>query len=545
MFNKCKKGMSLVYVMVCLIIIGLTATALIKMSHKNALVQITYSQSESARLAVHAGFDKALAFFENEDTGTVLPLLRAWIDKPQEELTESQRWIIGTPKSYDSLYSDCQYKVQLLGFDTATFSISLYSEGLTKQGNRASAFGTYALDGLGFSKENNSDARPTNALHLGQGAGEIIAPLKVMKGDTWVDNPKSYFAGPGTPHEFYGLFMTSDRGGNTMQIKSAIFHDKAYIRCPIKIDGNSFTVKNGIGLEQSINTTQPVTVKGGDIYFNGDYKTTGAGAGTAGIHLYNNSNAFFWEDQKFNSSPIATGFVTKDATTHEINDEKDSIVNIKERMKITKAEPPEIIVDIDIIPESYRYKASDISGGSPLTADHLNRAYGKKTLWNDFLVITGNPYVHNSVSSSGTLNCKVIWILESAYTLVSNSKMFTMSDNALMLLYLGDTKVNYFKLGSKFRGFIYSDGSDATENNKHIFQASSSEVHGGILIKDRIFRMESNGGDFRVYYDTTALNAFDTLGLFKLVDDVDTTDGESTLIMTADRIESELLSRSF
>lgn len=548
MVHTSKQGMSLVYVMLCLIIIGFTTTALIKMSHKNAITQIQYSNSESARIAVKSGFDFALSKLESkesDDQKEILKTLQAWIDSTDApELNNPHRWLVGSQNSYDTLEDNSFYRVQILGFDSSDFAISLLSEGLNKNGTKASAMGTYYLDGLGFAADTSQGIYPTNALHLGQGAGEIIAPLKIMRGDTWVDNPKSYFAGAGIPHEFHGLFMTSNNGGNTMQIKSAIFHETAFIRCPIKIDGNSFIVKKGIGLEQDINTTQPVTVEGGDFYFNGNYKTTGAGAATAGVHLYNNADAYVWSAQQFNSSSITSGVVEKDATPHEINGETDRIVNMKSRLGITKQDPPEISVDISKIPASYRYEASTISGNSPLTANHLNTAYKNKALWNDFLVITGNPYVHNSVSSLGTLDCKVIWILENAPTLVSNTQMFTMSSNALMMLYLGNTKVDYFKLPETFRGFIYSDGA-ALSAAKHIFQGSQSEVHGGILIKDRTFRLESNGGNFEVYYDSTIINAFSELGLFVLEGDVDTVDTDQTLVLTKEKIDTELLSRSF
>lgn len=546
MFLPNKRGIAMVYVMICLIIIGMTATALIRLSHKTSITQIQYSNSESARLAVHSGFEKALSFFESTEEDSILSVLRAWADSTDPATIPDQfRWVAGTQNSYDSIYSDCKFKVQILGFDTASFSISLQSEGLTQTGHKASAIGTYFLDGLGFDADTNQAVIPINALHLGQGAGEVVSTLKVMNGDTWVDNPKSFFVSTGSPHEFHGLFMTaSDNSTDIFKIKDMIFYDQVYIQCNTSIQNGVIDCRKGIGFENNVWTSGIFEIYGGPFVINGNYSGDG-GTMVSGIHFKENYDIIGWDDKTFKTTD---GDELHEIALSEQNaiEEDDSITNVKALLGVSKQEPPEINVDISIIPTGLIHDSRTLFGSSTEpNAYHINNAYKNQPLWNDFLVLKGRSSAWNAFGNGGTLNCKVIWIMENESTLEAPwNGMFEMSDTSLFLLYLDNTQVNNFRLPDNYRGFIYSDGS-ASSTPKHIFFGHNNEVHGGILIKDRTFRLQDDGGSFDVYYDADVINSFADLGLFVLEGDTDTIDTDKTLILTQERIESQLLSRSF
>lgn len=559
MFKQNRKGISLVYVMICLIIIGLTASALIKVSHKNALVQIQYSRSESARLAVHAGFEKALAFFESDKEAEILPLLQEWVDKESpDKITNTHKWIIGKQDVFDTLYTDCKFKVQLLGFDTSNFAISLHAEGESGTGHKASAVGTYILNGLGY--DNKNSFYPTNALYLGSGADEINTQL-IVNGNTYMNESGQFYVGG---HILRGEFRRRANGNNSeLYLNNTTFEGPAYfIDGNVKFEGQKSTFKKGIGggARFEVSGTNGPRVTGVGAFFNSTLRFIGGvwngNMQLNGTPLHGVAPASNYGAGSGDGLPVL--YTNGSAPSNAPGVLENSPMNIPNKLNISPDDPPKIEIDLDairahsgIINYSPGTALPGISAKSNLTGSDLNNLYNNnksryyKSKWLIVNMQSGDgslPFAKGGIGFSG----KMILLVEDVNMQVSTD-LYESASDGITFLYLGsDKQITQFGGSSQFRGFIYANSTKSGSGNQcSLIMKSDPALHvkGSIYcVNSGHYRMEG-GSPLTISYDSLVLKELADIGVF--IDPSDTVSTSSNLVFKEPRLSADLLSRSF
>lgn len=540
--------MSLVYVMVCLIIIGFTATALIKMSHKNSINQIHYSQSESARLAVQSGFEKALAFFEHGSDSAVLGLLQEWIDKPVDNISTEHRWLLGSGTQYDTLDSQSKFRVQMLGFDPKNFAVALYSEGEENTGHKASAYGTYSLKGLGYK---TIDANiPPNAIQMDNGAFEINVNMEIF-------GNSSLKAGMTINTDFlkfHGTFrydsLPSGEIDSLILNTSTTFDSLAYFAGkiasypPVYFKRSAgfrglFQVpppRANFGIDPSGNDNLYIFAGGSNnCYFYGKY------------NLKNNRLERYNRRAKYKSkfkNYIGSGTVSN-------ND-----VDIPLSIGLNSEPDPEIHFNYKaVLAPQFTPHFTFSSINDKLTGKKMNQLYdgNKDNLWNGFLVIHIPAHLSNQWFSpfetseeDEDFTGKTIIICESKKAEITN--FYESTNDAITAFFVTNVNTNNrnFVGLKKFRGFLYIDKVKA---DYFVYQPEEpyAEFIGSVYGSPN-GRFKFDGGtDYTtiVRYNEELLTTIAKTGILTHPDSSNSSTTSTTLVKTQERIQTELLSRSF
>lgn len=515
---KNNHGATLIYILAAFMIISFIGVTMIKQSHHEQKASSDFSAMTTAEHAARSGIQATIDYFENDPNSTnILSLLNAYI----HDASHSPRWILGDNSTYISVNSNLKYKTQLLNFsyDNVTFSnnfrVTINSYGLGKGNSQKIITTVLNLNGLGW--KNDPNQVPTNALYLGSGAGEIVSPINVH-GDTYVNNPASQFVdGPHTS-DFFGTFRTGT-GTTTMQFRGCTFHKQAYFRCPVNFNAADALFLKGAGFEKMVtNDGVKFEVVDGDVYFNDGFSGNGNNHTTAPI--LNDTNDLFWNTGSSNTYETSDDDDMADIVSDEgpgSTSYSSSISNIAGQLGISAEAPPELNVDLSAA-NSYRIPVSSIS--SQPDGDDFNDEYEDKVgnLFGHpdtgFLVVSGMPSNYNAVSSDGPFKYKLIWILENnGVKPFRGLHLFNTTSNAIVLIYLKNTRFEYVQPGSYFRGMFFAE--DWTGTGKHIFRGNSGHVYGAMYFEDAIFRLESGGGDLDIHWDSTAINQLAMLNIFK------------------------------
>ncbi len=454
------KGMSLVYVMICLIIIGMTTTALIKMSHKSSLTQIQYSNSESARLAVIAGFDNALSFLETDnkaDQEKVLAALQNWIDAKKPEDIKNP-WIVGGKNLYTSINSsneaskDCKFKVKILGFDPDKYALCLQTQGEGRGGSRASAIGTYIIDGLGYDKKKG--ITPTHALYLGSGADEINTEL-IVNGSTYMNETGKFYKGG---HTFNGEFRRDANGStDTLNMRGSTFNGPAYfIDGELKFFGTQSTFNKGLGSSSSIyvqgGNCPKVTAIGA--FFNAPFKCQNH---NGNMNLNNVPLIAYGKDSDFSAAAgSGLAYLHSDGKAPD-NDPGELVtgkLKIYDLLSIEENNPPQIDVDLEKIkahtgiinyaPGSALPNMTKNKGLSGSDLDSLYQKNKSRYFKNDWLIVNlqaGDSSKHFDTTSANGFSGKIILLVEDENLSISTS-MYNSSSSMVTFLLLGSDKQN-------------------------------------------------------------------------------------------------------
>lgn len=558
-------GLSLVYVMLCLIIIGITTTALIKMSHKNAMVQLQYSSSESARLAVQAGFDNAISFLESGDAQTqqrILTALQQWVDMEKPEDINNP-WIVGDATNSDSLTNLCKFKVQLLGFDTSTFAVTLYSEGAGRGKAKASAIGTYIIEGLGF--DNKKSIIPTHALYLGSGADEINTSL-IVNGSTFMNESGQFYT---NGHTFNGEFRRFANGSTTpLNMQSATFNGPAYFQGGnLLFSSGRSRFRKGVGISATTFVQGPngPIVDSVGIFLNAPFRF-----GDYNGNLYlEDVNLFAYGGEENFGSTNGTNkrngleFLSSHSTTgHEPDNDPGEMrlgpINIPQELGISPNLPPEIDIDLDKIKAhpgviDYSPGIGSLPGlniNSHLTGADLNTLYTKnankyyKDKWLIVNMTTGDGS-RAFRSDNSAFTGRLILIVEDSDLPISTD-LYNSGNSGITFLYLGsDKQITQMGGSPLFRGFIYANSTYISDTSHSLVMQSNPALHvkGSIYcVNDGRFRMEGNN-PLTITYDSLVLNELEALGVF--IDPNDTTETSTDLVIKAPSLTTKLLSRSF
>lgn len=556
------KGLSLVYVMLCLIIIGITTTALIRLSHKHSVVQLQYSNSESARLAVQAGFDNAISFLESSDAETqqkILAKLQQWVDmEKMHDVTDP--WIVGSAQNCDSLTKACKFKVQLLGFDTSTFAVTLHSEGVGKGRSKASAIGTYIIEGLGFDKKKS--IRPTHALYLGSGADEINTPLTV-NGSTFMNKSgKLYKRG----HVFNGEFRRYANGStDQLNIQGSLFQGPALFEDGNVLFSNTRSLfRKGLGISANtfIQGSNAPIVQSVGLFLNGPVRCENYNGNfeLADIALY-----AYGDKNKFRAGAGYGLQYLHSAGEEPENDPGEyllSPIDLHAQLGIEKELPPTLVVDLDKIRAHHgviNYSPGigslpGIAANSNLTGGDLNALYTSnsnkyyKDEWLILNITQGNGSQPFNADTTGktAFTGKMILIVEEA-SIDMGTNLYNSSSSANTFIYIGsDEQIINMGGSSLFRGFIYCNSTYVSDTSYALLMQSVPPLHvrGSIYcVNEGHFRLNGYPSSMTISYDDNVLDELADLDIF--IDPNDTSEVSTDLVIKAANLRTELLSRSF
>lgn len=523
------KGMTMLYVLAALLIVTFLGSALIKLGHKDTTDSIDYGSMSLSSITAKSSMQAAVNKFEKKSQDAV-DFLNDYIDSDVTDTTKL--WFLGTPENPISMSKKQNYAVKIQGFDTSTFTIQLLGFGYCNEG-RKKVIGIYKLNGIDWELNTLPNPKPVCALHLGNGAGEINAPIHIY-GNTYIDNPQATFCDGSHNSHFEGEVKTAP-GNTQLTVRGAVFHGPTYFRCPVLHNAVSPHYYAGVGYERDVyisGTNDPV-VTGGGMWINGNYSTENTGR----IQM-NGFQIFGWDDKSYyarSGGPntlrgISTG---EDGTSGELN---DSIEYVYDSLGISPAAPPPFNINLD---EARTYAIPVSSVASTPDADDFNNKYNSMSssqlLGEEFLVVEGRGNNYWAAEKGGTFTKKLIWIMENEDPFrVNLSGMFETSQDAVIFLYLNNTGIEQFRNVNRFNGFIYVENTTDTL----IFSGEyTSHIYGGVYVKDGIYRREGNS-TFHIHYDVDVIDELDAVGVFSDTGTV-VVQGDD-LILTEPSITTEL-----
>ncbi len=556
----------MLYVLVALIATGFISVALLKISTSDRISNVNYGTSATARSAAKSGIVYAIQQLEASGSANVdatLERLQAWVDSARtSDIPDNYVWFTtGTDHFQDMVgSSDLQFRTKILAFDHNEFTVTLQSEGIGNGGARATIVAVHHLDGLKI--EAHPTVRPTNALHLGGGAGELDRALNVYGGMYIKGNGYCYGTDIPDRSNFYGQVYIDYRANKGFTIKNATFHEEVYFGghsdsiqlvtdysiSPASASALTKTIfKKGIGVENrlyvgshyigSTGSNGPsIDVESGGIYANGaifwNQNTS------TKFDLMNNGVASLRQGKSYRSAGSNGGdkIIKNNTGSSIIYNTTD--IDIPLALGIPK--PPVIPIFLDDI----RLKAQNFPSGNSVTGAQMNTYYDN---FGDYYIDDADEKwaVYNYRGSGGTpfqsggtgFKGKVIWLVES-HNMAISTQFYEHDivgaptvdkptlDKGLTVLYVGNNKKIEGMGGcDNFRGFIYS-----VTNKKNIYKAKNgSAFYGGIYQSNPagVFRLEGEttgaSGTFEIHYDAGVMNDLEPLRIFSDPTKVETT----------------------
>ncbi len=547
-----KKGNTLIYVVIALIAIAYVASTLIRMGHHNSMTQVNYSNSESARIAVINGFEKALDSLETTDKTWAEEFLQEWVDSVNSD-NITNKWIVGDDSKYDSLGSEGKFRVRVLGFDRDSFNITLFSEGIGKGDSKASATGTYSLLGLRYKQETWLGNSPTNALQMDNGNFEFT-PKIIVNGGTSVKEKMTIHSDATFNGDF--RFDSLDAGGI----------DSMYMSAPVTVNGNAYyneqvttngllkvTGNLGIEGELTFGNNELEVGNGKKVYLNGGATIDGNTiANLNGCDLYAYDTTF----KRGSNSGLTNVFQSGTFNSPDGNPISPKTTAVDKKVGVGSKPAPPIFFNPNVIDPNKIYKLYDapVWSAGQVGGTEMNSWYEDADttdmLWNDFLIIKfkgSNAGYYPFKDDGVAFKYKTILIVEDI-----NPKFarFYESDmgTANTVMYLDNYKSTEALLRNvtNFRGFIYCN---KTSQQYLSFTAIHDYIHikGSIYFSDKSFsKFEGNGGDLlEITFDQAVIDELAPLGVFTDPNDTTSSSGVKKLEITETNISTRLLSRSF
>lgn len=502
MFNN-NKGMALLYVIAALLIVTFIGTALIRIGHFDRIASTDYGAISTASITAKSSMQAAVAKFQKQSQNSV--------DFLNDYLKDSTKvWFLGDENNRVQLKGQQEYTVKLTGFDTANFFVQLEGIGYGNSNSKKKVIGIYQLQGIGWANTTNPNPKPVSALYLGNGAGEINAPIYIH-GNTYIDNPQATFCDGSHNSHFDGEVKTAP-GNTELTVRGAVFHGPAYFNCPVLHNSLRPIFMNGVGYEKDViilGVNDP-EIQGKGMWINGNYTTENTGR----IQM-NNFPIWGWDDKTHIAQaggPITLmGIANNEHSSSDLLN--DSIQGIVDSLGISAEPPPEFVINLDEA-RTYAIPVTSIAN-LPNGSDFNNKYYSMSSgqlLGGEFLVVEGRGTNWWAAQRGGTFTGKLIWIMENEDDFrIDLSGMFETSLDAVVFLYLNNTRINNFRNVNRFNGFIYIENCSNTD--EHLFSGLTSHIYGGVHIKDGIYRRE--GSDvFHIHYDANVINELDAVGLF-------------------------------
>ena len=529
------RGASMLYVLAALIVTGFIGVAMLKTTTSDKVGNVLYRSSESARSAAKSGMIAGLSFFEQSGTATIttqiIPLLQDWVDKPlKSSIPATHKWIKGDASSYETIDgSVLKYRVELLAFDSKKFNITLRSEGIGKGGSKATITGVYHLDGLMFKITNT--VKPTTALYLGGGAGELDRAMNIH-GDMYLRGAgECYSSDPSQRFNFYGKTYI-DSGNGKFLVKKSTFHQEVYFSGDTQqlqlVDTLQPEFEKSVGIEHRLEIGSGVKANiDGNLYCNGTIgKLSGAGNIDSSLIFKATTDKVRYSSDDISQYIKGTTDISKVST-----------MDIPAKLGIVK--PPKLPInkniwagkEITLVSGWHGYdgaKMNEIYKHNCIDADNcLETNNGDKWLVIKYTKPNGQPFKIGGTGFTG----KVIWIVdggrkisatqtmyEHSVSVVDSSDTEVKTTGGISVFYIGPTSSIYRVGGMEtFRGFFYSES-----DQKDIFTAKKDGIFYGGVYKcsdTGKFRLEgavgvTNTGSFDIFYDKGVVDDLEELGIF-------------------------------
>ena len=556
---KSNRGVSIIYVMGALLVVGFIGISMVKMAFTDQKVDILYSSSESARISAKSGITATIASISSDNSDTLtkyLKILNNYIAAANPDtLPDSLIWLQGGPNSWDTLSNNQFYRVRLNGFNRDNFEISLVSDGIGMGKSRATVVALYSIKGLKYRVINSTI--PTNALQIDNGAFEFDAPV-VINGNTSIKKGSKIW----DPAYFHGHLRldTLVRSNGTKEIGAITFSGG-----PLKVDSSAYfageiggsgatayfynsAAFDGIFYFQNANVHFDTTANSKYVFAGG---TNDAGCGKE-YDMENNMLEVYDNTKTYKPHNDITSFIHYSNVWNSIS---NSVVSLPERIGMSSTPPPPIYFDTTVL-NSVAYPVIDANAGQfnnnsgRLTGDSLNKYYALSAgnRLNGFAVLR----VKNKASSGkifyddgSEFNGKMILWLDHSDNLY---QFVNTTTTANLTLYLNDGATETHFTGFNYmRGYIYCN---KYSGGTHLSFGGSDnlEVVGGIYATENASIWLYGGGVKTVTYDPTVIAELATTGVFNNPNDT-TGSGTSTNTVVLDEnyphLEAELLSQAF
>ncbi|ERP39086.1 hypothetical protein [Chitinivibrio alkaliphilus] len=541
-----RRGMSLSYTVIAIALVGIISATLLNLSHSQQMAQISFTNSQSARSAVHSGFTKALAFFETADSTDqeeVVTFLNRWANDSKNK----EVWLIGDDDSYDSLDTHTRFRVQVTGFDPHTSAISLYSEGIGRGGARASAMGVYRLEGMG---DEEREIPNQNAIYMEDDVSlELRGPVQINGGTRFSSSVN--FDEQTSGSVFNGFFQTQASDGQMVYKGHFEFTDNALfytrprleLRSHPSIQPSSFTFRGKGGFPEG---------------------AVSAGADAPFVFAEDTSSSFWlenpqidWGDGNYNfnnrSIYYAEGAFPNeswiDGDNNTIHGPSMTVEYIEDSLSL----PPECpySINLDVIPDD---KIIDLSS-TDADATYFENLATSNATWNGFTVIRISDATVNVYDTGSLITSRFIVIVENNGTLqpTSTGSMFSVEPNGHFTIINNGGAVSNIGGWDYFRGLFYRmsgtfhvGGSENTVDN---FQGAiyvQYDEEGGAIQWYPSFP----SANATITFDAVVLNELDVKGDGNgdrrfLCFSCEEEEEEIEVVIVEDRLRGVLLSRSF
>lgn len=517
-----QKGMTLIYVMITLVILGFVISSLVRMTNKNSLTQINYSHSETARSLTVSGINYAKSYFTNPDNADeILELLQKHMDNDISTLDDEYIWLNKSGKNYDTIAKNNEFKVEILGFDYDNFAVYLKSHGRTING-KATNLSTFIIDGVGF--EEVESVLPVNAIHLdGDDNFEMNCSL-VVHGNT-------YFGGKMVMNNkgcvFDGDFFMNKNNKSTVINQGAEFKGKTYLGGDITFASRNAIFREDMGFEgftQAYNR-DCLPLLYGDMYHNNNADLGyGGGFNLRGndVHTYRG----LIRRKCYNFDDIYT-YSTK--------------IDIPEELDLT---PSQSIPFDTTVWENVNIKT--MYDGQRIHGGILNKWYADAvkagdTLKGGFMVvrapINSSEPIGVTPANNTPFTGKVVFIMKNPNLSLIN--FYESSSSANSVLYIEGHTQTYMTELENFRGVIYVANGGLT------IKAKTTYITGSVYHAKGAYHKYDNDGGLQLMDITYSKQVLEEAALTGIFHKHDTTVDKKLILTNDGKINLFDLSRSF
>lgn len=394
-----QSGSSLLMIITSFSFLVIVGALLLKISHYDLMSSKDYSAMATAAISARSSLLSSKHLIENEPQ-----LVRAKINRylDSTDSDPSKEWFIGTEDSFAMISNQQKYHVKITGFDKTNHLVQIQGVGYGKSGSKKNVHGVYYIKGFKSSEPEESEPY---ALYIGKvNSFTLFGPMKIdgstyISGDVNLDQNASGSI-------FYGPYRTGESTGQQRYQGHYTFDSTAYFGTKVFFDGSSsFTLSDLSGFENGIymsGANNNISF-GNNSYFNDDASGPYPGVGTinSNHHTLTHNGSFVGTNISLTNKNIAS---------------HGSDINITELLDFnsTVTDP---VVNIHVIPESKRYKWSEIRNSFDYTPgeyqidEHLSNLIHERALeegndWNGFSVVEVDQQMESVTNASSVEEIK-------------------------------------------------------------------------------------------------------------------------------------------
>jgi len=452
------KGMTMIYVIALMIVVGFIGTSMIKMATSDNINRIYYNQSQRATSMSKSAICYGVSYLEDPNNkDTILKYLQIFIDS-------------NTPTSFDitkgyyAVTPRDSIKVSIDAFDPDNFNVRfrVYAR---SHGARSDAYGVYNIKGLGYKTTQVVTPIEMAAFKLSgntdfeSNCDVTVEGFTYITGKLTTNSSKFLFTGP-----FY-----QDKSSTETIINggSIVFEDNAYLGSHWSLSsGTTIKFEKKVGFEGGIQGHASKPYFGGNIYHNGRHTTNWTNAGlhmdwdkywdAKGHDVYSVSSVY--TNGKFKDSYIDR--ILKNGGSYYVESSPMDLVDSTDMPEI----PNDLTIDwskINSVTTYYTKSHPHITTGADINNIYTMAYNAGDTLCGGFVVIREHSSWNGFPSSmvikdDGTkISGKIIYIS----TLSHDLKMFPSTNSSGNVILICNTSNATTQFGVGYlRGILYVTG---------------------------------------------------------------------------------------